>query len=497
MLCVIAKEQDFKYEIQDIVKLFYRDEDVTWADSEVGMTTCEVLLTGCLQEENGQLFFSIALRADKKEVYAATISISFDLQDASRYEDRKRLKKEIKRSTYLALACWTGRDMPWGVLTGIRPAKLVHELWDQGMDREQVKELLCSHYLLSEKKADLLYRVAAAERSLLKRSTPDTVSLYVGIPFCTTRCLYCSFTSNSIDKYAKFVQPYLEALYKEMQGVAGLIREQGWRIQSVYIGGGTPTALDATSLKRLLWELEKTFSLGGIEEFTLEAGRPDTIDEEKLAVIRDSRVDRISINPQTMNNETLQLIGRNHTAEDVENAFALARRMGFSNINMDLIAGLPGENCDLFAKTLERVRVLGPENLTVHTMAVKRASKLNEDRHLYELAAGEEASKMVDMAHEAACDMGLKPYYLYRQKNILGNLENIGYSKPGLESIYNIQIMEEKQTILAVGAGAITKAVFHDENRIERAINVKSLEDYMTRVDEMIERKNILFIKQP
>lgn len=493
MLYVKTNDQGFQYEIQDVIKLFFRDEDVTWLAGGEEADPGEACLSCGLQEEEEQLFFLVLLADVSHEIFSARLPVGFDLQDPARYEERKELKREIKRSTYLALSRWTGRTMPWGMLTGIRPAKIVHELLDQGLGRERVEESLLNYYLLSPGKADLLLRVAAAERNLLERSGRDTVSLYVGIPFCTTRCLYCSFTSNPIKKYTDSVPIYLEALRKEMQGVADLIRQYGWRIQSVYIGGGTPTALDTASLKMLLEDMERFLPLADTEEFTLEAGRPDTLDEEKLAVIKASRADRISINPQTMNNPTLLQIGRNHSAEDVEKAFSLARRMGFANINMDLIAGLPGEDRSQFAHTLEKVRALGPDSLTVHTMAVKRASRLNEDRHLYELTAGTEVAVMVDMAQMAAEEMGLRPYYLYRQKNILGNLENIGYARPGTESIYNIQIMEEKQTILAMGAGAITKAVFREQNRIERAFNVKSVEEYIARVDEMVERKKALF----
>jgi coproporphyrinogen dehydrogenase HemZ len=257
----------------------------------------------------------------------------------------------------------------------------------------------------------------------------------------------------------------------------------------VLFRSGTPTSLNSLQLKGLLDFIESKFEMRWLEEYTLEAGRPDSINEDKLGVIKESRVDRISINPQSMNDETLRLIGRNHTSEDVIKAFRLAKSLGFNNINMDVIIGLPGESKEMFCNTLKRIKELDPENLTVHTMAIKRASKLNEDKEKYKLISSADASEMVETAAAFADSIGMHPYYLYRQKNVLGNLENVGYCKPGTESVYNIQIMEEKQTIIALGAGAVTKVVYPKENRIERAFNVKDVEEYILRVKEMVERK--------
>ena len=289
------------------------------------------------------------------------------------------------------------------------------------------------------------------------------------------------------------VDKYIDMLKKELYFGNELIKEKGYTIQSIYIGGGTPTSISARQMKDLLGFIEETFSLENLEEFTLEAGRPDTIDEEKLLVIKNSRVNRISINPQTMNDATLRLIGRNHSSEDVRKAFYLARDVGFNNINMDVIVGLPGENCEMFRNTLEEIKKMEPESLTVHALAIKRASRLNEEQKEFEHVPDEEAAGMVDMAYEYALSMGMRPYYMYRQKNIAGNLENVGYCKPGFESIYNVQIMEEKQTLLAFGAGGVSKVVYSDENKIERAFNVKSPEEYIGRIDEMIARKRELF----
>lgn len=285
------------------------------------------------------------------------------------------------------------------------------------------------------------------------------------------------------------VGSYIKALRKEIKSVGKILADKGLKIQSIYIGGGTPTAIDAQHLGELLKEIEDTFCMDDVKEYTLEAGRPDSITEEKLATIARSRVNRISINPQTMKDETLVRIGRSHTSGDIIEAFNLARELGFDNINMDVIAGLPGEDINDFMYTLDEIKKLAPESITVHTMSVKRASRLNDEKNSYDLTDEDEVTKMVDSAYEFIKDIGLKPYYLYRQKNILGNLENIGYSKPGAESIYNIQIMEERQTIIALGAGATTKLVYPKEDRIERVFNVKSVEEYISRIDEMIGRK--------
>jgi len=285
------------------------------------------------------------------------------------------------------------------------------------------------------------------------------------------------------------IDTYVDTLLKEIQQTAKLIKTNNFEVESIYIGGGTPTSLNVHQLSRLLEGIETYFDFNHLKEYTLEAGRPDTIDVEKLIVIKKSRVTRISINPQTMNAITLEKIGRKHSTEDVEKAFYMARDMGFDNINMDLICGLPGEDVGMFRNTLEKISPMKPDSLTVHTMSIKRASRLTEERENYCLEAEyQHVSEMVDMAGEYASKMGLNPYYLYRQKNILGNLENVGYSQKQKECLYNIQIMEERQTIIACGAGAVSKVIFQ-HNRIERAFNVKTVEEYISRIDEMIERK--------
>ena len=411
---------------------------------------------------------------------------------------KKELHEAFKCTLYTKLSAQLNKTLPWGYLTGVRPSKIAYTLLEKGADREQILEEFTKKHLVSEKKAQLALQVAQTEKSILeKMDYKKGYSLYIGIPFCPTTCLYCSFTSYSLAAYQSKVQPYLEALLKEMKYVSEAMR--GRRLDTVYFGGGTPPTLSAGQLDMLLTELERQFDLSACRELTVEAGRPDSITYEKLCVLKAHHVDRISINPQTMNQQTLDLIGRRHTVEQIEEAFALAGKAGLDNINMDMILGLPGENKEMVQHTLEKIKALAPESLTVHSLAIKRAAALNIWREKYLDLQMDNSDEIVSMAADYAHQMGHQPYYMYRQKNMAGNFENVGYSKPGLECIYNILIMEEKQTIIAMGAGASTKIVFQNETeggqagRIERIENVKDVTNYIQRIDEMIERKRKFF----
>ena len=321
--------------------------------------------------------------------------------------------------------------------------------------------------------------IAAREKKLLEPLDYERgYSLYVGIPFCPTTCLYCSFTSYPIEKWRGRTGLYLEALFKELEYTAR--KMEGRPLDTVYFGGGTPTSLPAEDLEALLSRLEQLFDLSRVLEFTVEAGRPDSITPDKLKVLRDHGITRISINPQTMNQKTLDLIGRHHTVEMVKERFYMARELGFDNINMDLIMGLPEENMDDVQRTLEEVRALGPDSLTVHSLAIKRAARLNMFREEYGGLKIQNTPEMIELSAACAREMGMEPYYLYRQKNMAGNFENVGYSLPGKACIYNILIMEEMQTIAACGAGTTTKVVFPSENRRERCENVKEVEQYIS-----------------
>ncbi len=381
---------------------------------------------------------------------------------------------------------------PWGILTGIRPSKIATKLLLGGMDEKSAAEFFVREYGTNMQKAQLAVSVAMAELPIRQKMYDDGISVYIGIPFCPTRCLYCSFVTCGTQQAAKLMGEYVKNLKREISFTSQILKENRDKIETLYIGGGTPTTLTEPLLEELLCHIDKEFDLSYLREYTVEAGRPDTITEEKLRILKAHNVSRISINPQSMNNETLKIIGRAHTKEQIVEAFALARKCGFDNINMDIIAGLPGENLDMFKKTLSEVTALSPENTTVHVMSIKRSSRLHEYLDGYTLPSGDVVSEMVDIAYEYLCDNGNHPYYMYRQKNQLGNLENVGYAKPGYDNLYNIYIMEEIQSIISLGCGGVTKTVDRSLDKIERIFNVKEPKDYIERIDEMLKRKDIL-----
>ena len=406
--------------------------------------------------------------------------------------ERKAYRNRVAREIYRILSKETGQTLPWGILTGVRPTKLVYEGLEAGEARESIEERLRNEYLVSDEKIATSFTVATRERDILTgMNYRDGYSIYIGIPFCPTTCHYCSFTSYPLAKYGGLTDAYLTALTKELQYLGGCLPQK--KLQTVYIGGGTPTALSAEQLERLLQTVRDTLPMEHCIEYTVEAGRPDSITARKLQVLKEYGVTRISINPQTMQQRTLDLIGRRHTVAQIVEAMHMAREAGHDNINMDIIIGLTGEGPEDVADTLSQIAELSPDSLTVHTLARKRAARLTTQKELYE---GLEAHGVKEMLAEsiAFCkEHDYLPYYLYRQKNMAENLENVGYARFGREGIYNILIMEEKQTILAAGAGAMSKFVFPAEDRIERVENVKSLTDYIERIDEMIERKRAFF----
>lgn len=401
--------------------------------------------------------------------------------------DGVTMQHAVRSAVYHMLKEKTGQHFPWGMLTGIRPAKTINTYMDTGLTKAESIKKMIETYEMSPEKAELAATVATAERSILEKADKNRISLYIGIPFCPTRCLYCSFTSYPIDIYKTKVDGYVEALIKELKFLGE--KAQGKRLDSIYIGGGTPTSLSAEHLDKIMAAVLETFDLSNILEYTVEAGRPDTITAEKLKVIKKNGASRISVNPQTMNDETLKLIGRRHTVDDIKRVFYEARSVGHDNINMDLILGLPGEGEDEVKNTMEEIKKLSPESLTVHTLAVKRASRLKETLGEYDLAKAMLMENILGLSAKGAAEMGLAPYYMYRQKNMLGSFENVGYAKKGFESIYNVVIMEETQSIYAAGAGASTKLYDPETDRIERIFNVKNVDEYIGRIDEMIDRK--------
>ena len=399
-------------------------------------------------------------------------------------------KNDHKRLLYEYMSEATGKTLDWGILTGVRPSKLYRYICSRE-GREEADRTFKEEYLVSGEKTGLVSRICSVQKRVNMSENPDAIGLYIGIPFCPTRCVYCAFTSNRITRPA--AEKYMDALLKEIDFTAGLMKEKGWFPESIYIGGGTPTSLDDDHFEMLLSAVrEKLFSVEETRrtaEFTVEAGRPDTITETKLELIKKYGADRISINPQSMKQETLDAIGRSHTPEQITEAFGIAKQKGFKNINADLIAGLPGEVPQDFVNSLETIIGLDPTNITVHTLAVKKASRLIEEDADYAFKQAENVREMLAATSEMLNAAGYEPYYMYRQKHMAGNFENVGWCKPGTANIYNIRIMEEDQTILALGAGGISKIYYPAEDRLERIPNVSNYEIYIERIDEMLERK--------
>lgn len=407
-------------------------------------------------------------------------------------EATSRLRSAVKRSLYLTLYKATGKKLVWGSLCGVRPAKRALSMLMGGKaGREVLKEL--RDFYVSKEKARLALEVGQAERDLLYQIPENSISLYIAIPFCPSRCLYCSFFSAQIPRDERPVLDYLSALSFEMEQAAELIREQGLTLASVYIGGGTPSSLSSGQLELLLEQIKKTFDFSRCIEYTVECGRPDTVTERKLSLLKRYGVTRISINPQTMHEQTLRLLGRSHTPQEIRDTFALAEKAGFDEINCDVIAAIPSETREMFQDTLEQVLALSPSNVTVHTLSVKRSSLLYERIREFELPDAQETDRMLTDAYQTLTARGYRPYYLYRQKNMVGSLENVGYAKPGRGCLYNVLMMEEVGSVLGLGAGSVTKRISGGGAKIQRAFNVKQPEDYVRRVSEMAQRKRMLF----
>lgn len=477
MIQIQCKETLYTYNLYHITKAFFPNAEIKQCvDAEQ-----EPLVR--IELDDGSCFL-----LDAKE-----------FEENKKKEDAQEKKKIVTKMVYRFLSEKTGQEMAWGMLTGVRPTKLAMHQMENGMNEAQAKAFLQEVYCVSEKKAGLAVDIACREKALLsKLDYLNGFSLYVGIPFCPSICSYCSFSSSPIDVWSPSMDDYLKALCIELHYIAK--ETEGKTLNTIYIGGGTPTTLTAKQLEKLLNVVDELFlnEERGAEllEYTVEAGRPDSITKEKLEVLCSHPVTRISVNPQTMQQKTLDLVGRKHSVQAVKDIFHLARELGFDNINMDLIAGLPGENAEDMRDTLRQIEELSPDSLTVHSLAIKRAARMAQEQPVRDLHT--EITEMVEDAAKTAEKLGLVPYYLYRQKNIAGNFENVGYAKADKAGIYNILIMEEKQTIYAAGAGATTKIVLPEKIKTEngketnliRIENVKNIEEYITRIDEMIKRKS-------
>ena len=400
------------------------------------------------------------------------------------------LSRAVKQSFYRAAVAAAGEQPPWGSLSGVRPGKLVTPLLLAGGTRRRAASLLEREYFVSRPRAELCAETAQVAADVKRSLAGNDCCLYVGIPFCPTRCAYCSFVSNSVEKSAALVEPYFRALEREIRAVAGKMAEGSLRVRAVYIGGGTPTTLSAEQLRELMDLLTGSFDLSRCGEFTVEAGRPDTVTEEKLRAIRDGGATRISINPQTTSAEVLRAIGRRHSPEETMRAYELARRLDVGEINMDLIAGLPADSAEGFIRSLETVMALEPENITVHTLALKKGSAITLGA--IPIPGREQVARMLDAALERLPENGYRPYYLYRQKFMSGGFENVGWTRPGKENLYNVCVMEELCSVIALGGGGSTKLVTPGSGRMTRIFNPKYPQEYVERIDDVIAKKAIL-----
>lgn len=505
MKYIKLNEANFEYDIHSLVKAFYPREDIKVVVEEEKLEGNMPFLS----IEYGQDEITIVVDDSSQNVKEASTKKEVPMGKETSMEQgsgidnknekviplekelsRAEIKNCLKQGLYSLLSELTGKKLPWGTLTGIRPTKLAYQMLEEKTDTEILNHYK-DVYLSSEEKAKLSIEIAKKEKEILSGiHYQDGYSLYIGIPFCPSTCLYCSFTSFPIVSWKKKVQEYLDCLAKEIEYTKEAFADKV--LDSIYIGGGTPTTLEAEELDYLLSYVCAAFDMDPVKEFTVEAGRADSITREKLEVLKKYGVTRISVNPQTMKEETLQFIGRKATAAATIEAFKLAREVGFTNINMDLIMGLPGETKEDVMHTLEVVKELAPDSLTVHSLAIKRASALAQKIYQLGYDTLHNSEDIMEMCESYARQMGMNSYYLYRQKNMSGNMENVGYALPGKEGIYNILIMEEVQTIIACGAGTVTKRVYGD-GRIERCDNVKDVGLYIEKIDEMIERKRRLF----
>ena len=482
MIIVKLNKPEFEYDIHSLIKAFFPEENVSVTAEEKHYDEPASWMFRMDYREDG---IAVEWRKNGEEKPAGQAFIVAD------FTERKEAKNQLKQGLYQILSGMTGKELPWGTLTGIRPTKIPMKLLEEGQSKETIRSYMKDTYFASDEKIELSIEIAERELDILKQIDYENgYSLYIGIPFCPTTCLYCSFTSFPLVTWRAKVDAYLDAVERELDYVAVKFGKK--HLNSIYIGGGTPTTLEPYQLDRLIRKIRCSFDLSDCKEFTVEAGRPDSITREKLETLKKWDITRISINPQTMKDETLKIIGRRHTVAQTVESFKLAREIGFDDINMDLIMGLPEETLDDVKCTLEQIKALEPDNLTVHSLALKRAARLNMFKEDYKDYKMVNTTEHMNLTAEYAREMGLEPYYLYRQKSMAGNLENVGYASPGKAGIYNILIMEEKQTIVACGAGTVTKRVYGD-GRIDRCDNVKDVKLYMEKVDEMIGRKQKLF----
>jgi oxygen-independent coproporphyrinogen-3 oxidase len=487
MIQVKCEGHSFEREIGLILALFYEDPEVEYTYEWNDSADIRIVLVITEQGDGVQA---------KGELFGDGRRAAFEYFRPFSARDEKGMRKTAKQAvSYTLLRLleeFTGVEQGWGILTGIRPTKLLHQLLSSGMPQEEAHRLLQRDYMVRPYKLKLLQEIV--DRQLLV--VPDLyhidreLSVYIGIPFCPTKCAYCTFPAYAIRSHTASVNPFLQGLHYEIEKMGEWLKRHDMRLTSIYFGGGTPTSITAEDLDRLFVTLHRSFpNMEHVRELTVEAGRPDTITREKLDVMKRWNVDRISINPQSFTQETLNAIGRHHTVEETIEKYHMAMEMGLTNINMDLIIGLPNEGVAELEHSLREVEKLMPASLTIHTLSFKRASEMTQNKEKYKVASREEIGRMMELAARWTEEHGYLPYYLYRQKNILGNLENVGYARPGRESIYNIMIMEEVQTILGVGCGAVSKLMAPGSGKLMRWPNPKDPKTYNETYKQLVENK--------
>ena len=471
-MTLYVKNHNFHFELENLTRLFFPNEKIT-----VIRDFSEPQPPYIYTEVSDKITISVNIGSFNKSETAVK-----KLTD----DDNELVSAQL---LYKLLCDFTGLTQPWGILTGVRPVKLLRRLAEESSEEQAVKKFEKDFFVSNEKIA-LSRETEHNERKILELSKPESFSLYVGIPFCPSRCSYCSFVMASIERAEKLIEPYTKLLCEEIKRTAEIANKLGLRLETVYFGGGTPTTLSAEQLDTVLGTVNKSFDMSTCREFTVEAGRPDTIDIAKLFALKENKVDRISINPQTVNDEVLKTIGRKHTAQQFFDAFELARKCGFDNINTDLIAGLPTDTPESFKNSLDSIVRLNAECITVHTLCMKRASRLTTEGVTLDLQQARDAREMLAYTQNILGQNEYIPYYMYRQSRMVGNLENVGWSKRGFESLYNVYVMDETHTILACGSGGVTKLKRNNPDYLERIFNFKYPYEYIDRFDELIQRKS-------
>ena len=482
-MTIYIDDHPFHYETENLVRLFFPNEKLTTVSDIPNQPEMPYILTSMkINRQNATAYISADVCIGEFHRFS-DVELDTDTEDFE-----KTAERTMAVCLYRLLCQYSGKEQPWGILTGVRPIKLFRRLAEKNGE-EYAKNYFQNELLVSNEKTELSALTEQYERKILSLSQPMSYSLYVSIPFCPTRCSYCSFVSQTVEKTKKLVQPYFELLCKELEFTATIAKEKGLKLESVYIGGGTPTTLNAEQLSVLIKTIQSKFDISSCREFTIEAGRPDTINEEKLYAIYNGGIDRISINPQTLNDKVLEVIGRKHTAQQTLDAYRLAKKIGFKHINMDIIAGLPTETTESFINTVDRLCELDPASITVHTLALKRSSRLTLNGKGVNTDSGSFAAEMLAYCEKKLTQCGYHPYYLYRQTRMEGNLENVGWSKDGFDGIYNVFVMDETHTILGCGAGAVTKLKVPASEELTRIFNYKYPYEYINGFEEMLNRK--------